>query len=95
MLHYANQGLRHNAIHLLTNTLAKKYNVLVIEDLNAAGMMGGKAQFQGQHSAPESPASTAPCRQPRPDRPQQYLWKISQESASDIIETHQGQGVAE
>ena len=33
--------IRHNAIHQMTNTLTRKYNVLVIEDLNVAGMMAG------------------------------------------------------
>ena len=35
------RGIRHNAIHQMTNTLTRKYNVLVIEDLNIAGMMAG------------------------------------------------------
>ena len=35
------RGIRHNAIHQMTNTLTRKYNVLVIEDLNVAGMMAG------------------------------------------------------
>ena len=35
------RGLRLNATHQMTNTLTKKYNVLIIEDLNVAGMMAG------------------------------------------------------
>ena len=36
------KGLRHNAIHQMTNRLTKKYKALVIEDLNVAGMMRGR-----------------------------------------------------
>ena len=35
------RGIRHNAIHQMTNTLTQKYKVLVIEGLNIAGMMAG------------------------------------------------------
>ena len=36
------RGLRHDATHQMTSTLTKKYNALVIEDLNVAGMMTGQ-----------------------------------------------------
>ena len=35
------RGLRHDATHQMTSTLTKKFNALVIEDLNVAGMMTG------------------------------------------------------
>lgn len=34
-------GIRHNAIHQMTHRLMDKYRVLVVEDLNVAGMMRG------------------------------------------------------
>ena len=34
-------GLRHNAVHQMTNTLTKKFRELVAEDLNVLGMMRG------------------------------------------------------
>ena len=36
------RGLRSNAQHQMTNTITRKFRELVIEDLNAAGMMRGK-----------------------------------------------------
>ena len=43
--HHRIRGIRHNAIHQMTNTLTRKYNVLVIEDLNIAGMMAGPTRY--------------------------------------------------
>ena len=35
------RGIRQNAVHQMTNTLARKYHRLVIENLNVQGMMQG------------------------------------------------------
>ena len=35
------RSLRRNAVHQMTNTLTKKYQLLVIEDLNVSGLMRG------------------------------------------------------
>ena len=38
--HFYN-GIRKNAVHQMTNTLTRKYQLLVVEDLNVRGMMKG------------------------------------------------------
>ena len=40
--HRRMRGLRQNAIHLMTHALTRKYNILVVEDLNVRGMMQGR-----------------------------------------------------